>query len=127
MSELIVDTSVWIDFFSGKTLPELEQALKDGRVLLSPIVRAELLSGTMTTAKEKQLVDFLEDLNFHETTEAHWTAVGRARRLFREKGLRVSVPDAHVAQCALETNGLLYSFDTIFSKIAQIVPIRILK
>lgn len=127
MSGLIVDTSVWIEFFSGKTLPDLEQALLDGRVVLSPIVRAELLSGAMTVAKEKKLIDFLEDLDFHGTTEAHWTAVGRARRLFREKGLKVSIPDAHVAQCALETNGLLYSFDAIFPKIARVIPIRILK
>ena len=127
MSGLVVDTSVWIDFFSGRTFPELEQALKDGRVTLSPIVRAELLSGPMSPAREKQLIDFLDDLDYYPTTESHWTAVGRARRLYGENGLKVSIPDAHIAQCALETDGILYSFDRIFSRLTRIIPLRMIK
>ena len=44
MNEIIVDTSVWIDFFRGKEIPFLEEALKEGRVILSPVIVAELIS-----------------------------------------------------------------------------------
>ena len=127
MSGIVIDTSVWIDFFGGRDLPELESALKEGRVVLTPVVIAELMSGALSSSKEKQLIEILEGLEIHPTPRAHWLAVGRARRLFHEKGLKVSIPDAHIAQCALETNGLLYSFDRIFAKIAKIIPLRLLK
>ncbi|MEW6055793.1 MAG: PIN domain-containing protein, partial [Bdellovibrionota bacterium] len=44
MNVLVVDTSVWISYFAGKPLSDLDLALKEGRVHLSPVVLAELLS-----------------------------------------------------------------------------------
>jgi hypothetical protein len=36
----------------------------------------------------------------------------------------VSTPDAHVAQCALDVDGLLLTEDTIFGKIGCVAPLR---
>ncbi|TMA36584.1 MAG: PIN domain nuclease, partial [Deltaproteobacteria bacterium] len=48
---VVVDTSVWIDFFAGEPVPALEEALAQGLVVLAPIVAAELISGA-TREKE---------------------------------------------------------------------------
>lgn len=126
MSGLIVDTSVWIEFFSGRTLPELEGALEEGRVVLSPIVVAELTSGYLTPSKERALVGFLKELELYPTPWSHWLGVGKLRRSLLKKGVKVSVPDAHVAQCALDAEGTLYSFDKIFKKISEKTSLRLL-
>jgi hypothetical protein len=39
--------------------------------------------------------------------------------------LSVSTPDAHVAQCALDRDGLLLSHDAVFVRIAHLVPLRV--
>lgn len=55
----------------------------------------------------------------------HWIRVGELRRRCREKGLSVSTPDAHVAQCALDVDALLLTRDGIFSDIARHADLRL--
>jgi tRNA(fMet)-specific endonuclease VapC len=125
VSGVVVDTSAWIDYFAGKDIPLLDDALKQGMVVLPPIVAAELVSGAHRKKDREQLVEFLHHLPFHETPSAHWISVGELRRHCREKGLSVSTPDAHVAQCALECDALLLSQDDVFSKIARLTALRL--
>lgn len=126
MNVLLVDTSVWIDFFRGKTYPDLEMALKEGRVVLSPVVLAELMSGARNKREETQLRDFLLELPLHETSEEHWIQVGLLRHQLSKQGFETSIPDAHVAQCARDLEGYLLTRDQIFEKIASMAGIKLL-
>jgi predicted nucleic acid-binding protein len=47
----------------------------------------------------------------------------RARLL--RAGLSVSTPDAHVAQCAIDCDGMLWSRDEIFDSIAKHTELRL--
>ena len=38
MNGVVVDTSVWVDFLAGVSIPELEEALARGVVVLAPVV-----------------------------------------------------------------------------------------
>ena len=122
---LVVDTSVWIDFFGGKTFPLLEDALAIGTVVLPPIVVAELVSGARRPSDHDALVDLLADLEIHETPREHWVRVGELRRLLIEKGNVISTPDAHVAQCALDRDAPLLTGDRAFHRIARHAPLRL--
>lgn len=122
---LVVDTSAWIDFFGGETVPLLEDALAIGSVVLPPVVVAELVSGVQKGASRTALIDLLEDLPLHETPREHWIRVGELRRALSEKGLTVSTPDAHVAQCALDRDALLLSHDRVFPRIARHSSLRL--
>jgi predicted nucleic acid-binding protein len=122
---LVVDTSVWIDFFGGRSVPLLEDALALGSVVLPPLVVAELVSGVRRDADRAVLVDLLDDLPLHETPRDHWIRVGELRRALARKGLGVSTPDAHVAQCALDRDAPLLSRDRVFSRIARHAPLRL--
>jgi len=124
---LIVDTSVWIDFFGGRTIPLLEDALALGTVVLPPIVVAELVSGARKKSDRMALVDLLEDLPIHETPRDHWIRVGELRRRLMEKGNPISTPDAHVAQCALDRDAPFLSRDRAFSTIARHMPLRLVR
>ena len=125
MSGVVVDTSVWIDYFAGRDIPLLDDALKQGSVVLPPIVAAELVSGAHRKRDRERLIEFLEQLPLHEAPLAHWISVGELRRRCREKGLWVSAPDAHVAQCALDLDALLFALDDIFAKIARHTALRL--
>jgi predicted nucleic acid-binding protein len=125
VSGVIVDTSIWIDYLEGKGFPILDDALRQGSVLLSPVVLAELISGAHRPKERAALMDFLSDLALCEIGRAHWIRVGDLRRCCREKGLSVSTPDAHVAQCALDVDALLLSRDRIFLDIARQANLRL--
>lgn len=125
MKEIIVDTSVWIEALKGKNFPLLEEALKGGRVSLPPIVLSELLSGTKSEKEGKKLTKFLSYIPLHPVGRAHWKNVGLLRSFLSAKGFNTSIPDCHIAQCALECEGLLLSHDKIFKKIASLIQLNI--
>jgi predicted nucleic acid-binding protein len=125
VSAIVVDTSIWIDFFRGMALPALEGALKSGTAILSPVVAAELLSAPLSGRHRNDLKSFLEDLPIHPTPFGHWAEVGALRANLAKRGFTVSTPDAHVAQCALEMQGFLWTRDKIFTLIAEKVSIRL--
>ncbi|HEY4157537.1 MAG TPA: PIN domain-containing protein [Polyangiaceae bacterium] len=125
MSALFVDTSVWVEFFRGVPLPPLDDALRDGLVVLAPIVAAELLSAPLSKTERRSLASFLQDLPLHPTPVDHWLAVGALRAQLSKKGLSVSTPDAHIAACAIEARAALWSNDAIFRKVAGQSSLRL--
>ncbi len=137
MSVVVVDTSSWISYFAfegkgaGKGQKVLDEALQEGRVFLSPVVAAELMSGHLSKAKREQLADFLRDLPLCDAGLEHWLRVGLLRSRLARKGFTVSTPDAHVAQCVLDLGALdldayLLSEDKIFQRLARPCGLRVL-
>ena len=125
VSGVVVDTSVWIDFFAGLSTRSLEDALAQGSIVLPPLVVAELVSGARQQREREAIEYFIEKLPLHETPLAHWIRVGGLRQELRGKGLSVSTPDAHVAQCALDRDAVLLSRDAVFASIARLTPLRL--
>ena len=132
MNVVVVDTSSWISYFAvkgkeaGADLQTLDEALQEGRVYLSPVVAAELMSGYLTKAKQEELADFLRDLPLCDADVEHWLRVGKLRSRLARKGLSVSTPDAHVAQCAIDLDGYLLSKDKIFQRLVRPCGLRLL-
>ena len=89
------------------------------------IVAAELLSGRLDATDRAELQDMLSDLPAVGTDPEHWFRVGKLRAELRARGLSVSTPDAHVAQCAIDTGGVLLTEDRVFAKIAKVAPLRL--
>lgn len=125
VEEIVADTSVWIGALRGEVIPLLEEALKGGRVVLPPLVLAELLSGARTEKERTFLSNFLSYIPLHPVGRAHWKKTGLLRAKLLARGLTTSIPDCHIAQCSLETGGILLTRDKIFEKIARHVPLNV--
>lgn len=125
MSALVVDTSSWVSYFAGRGSNLIDEALGEARVVLPPIVAAELLSGTLRIRELEQLEDLLSHIPLCPADLTHWFRVGRLRASLRREGLTVSTPDAHVAQCALDCTGTLLTEDKVFWKLARVRPLRL--
>lgn len=125
VSAVVVDSSVWIELFRGGDFPTLEEGLAEGRVLVPPLVIAELVSGATSRGDARRVEDLVQELDLVETPRAHWVRVGELRRRLRGRGLSVSTPDSHVAQCALDVRGVLLSTDTVFRRIARLTELRL--
>lgn len=119
MSALVVDTSSWVSYFAGRGSPAVDEALAEGRVHLPAVVAAELLSGKLSASERSDLEDLLLDLPLCGTDHPHWFRVGALRAGLLPKGISLSTPDAHVAQCALDLNGVLLTEDRVFRLVAR--------
>ncbi len=133
MNVVVVDTSSWISYFvssegdgASRGQKALDEALQEGRVYLAPVVAAELMSGILSKAKRDELADFLRDLPLCEAGVEHWLRVGALRSRLARKGLSVSTPDAHVAQCAIDLGGYLLSEDKIFGRLVRPCGLKLL-
>lgn len=122
---VIVDSSVWIDYLLGHRIAELEEATIGPGVVLPPLVIAELLSGDTTIPQRQMIGELLQEYDLHQTPLEHWIRVGEIRRKMRRRGINVSIPDAHVAQCALDLDATLLTRDQIFTRIAEHTRLRL--
>jgi predicted nucleic acid-binding protein len=126
VSALVVDTSSWILYLNqGGRADWIDEAMVEARVHLPPIVAAELLSGKLKPREREALMRMLERLPRCSADFAHWARVGELRAGLRAKGLHVSTPDAHVAQCALDLDGALLTEDAVFAHIARHRPLKL--
>ena len=125
MSDVVADTSAWIDFFAGRAVPTLEDALAQRLVVLPPLVVAELISGARRPSDRAAITALVRDLPVHETPLEHWIRVGELRRGLSARGLSVSTPDAHVAQCALDREAMLLSRDRVFLRVARLTSLQL--
>jgi predicted nucleic acid-binding protein len=89
------------------------------------VVVAELVSGARRPRERAAIADLVRDLPVHESALDHWVRVGELRRRLADKGLAVSIPDAHVAQCVLDRDALLLARDAVFLRIANAMPLRV--
>lgn len=124
---VIIDSSVLIDFVAGRATPTMDDAVTQGTLVLPPLAVAEVLSGETTPEQRETVGNLLQDSPLHDTPLAHWMAVGELRRMLRARGINATIPDAHIAQCALDRGGTLLTRDEIFARIAEHTTLRILR
>jgi predicted nucleic acid-binding protein len=125
---ILVDTSVWIDFFSaspGRTGDELRRMVdEDEPVALTGVIVTEVLQGLRRDVQRMEhflsLWELLEPRGFSTYREA--SAISR---LARSKGISLKTIDTLIAAIALEHNASLFSEDKDFMRIARIIPLRL--
>ncbi len=122
---VIGDTSALVDYLYGRGSQAIEDAIREETLVLPPIVISELLSGSDAPLRRAAIAEVLKDLPMHAVGRPHWTDVGNMRNDLKRHGLTVTIPDAHVAQCALDLDAPLLSRDDIFRLIAERVPLRL--
>ena len=125
MAESVFDSSILIPAFAGEKIAPLEDAMQQGVGVLPPIVVAELITGARSLWVRTAIGELLQDATVHPTPLSHWIAVGELRRKLRRRGLAVSIPDAHVAQCALDRDAILLTRDAVFRRMARHIPLRV--
>ncbi len=120
---ILVDSSVWIDFFSsspGAAAKELRRMIDGAEpVALTGIVLTEILQGLTRDVERIErylsLWDMLEPNGFSTYREA-----AAIFRLARAKGVSLTTIDTLIAAIALEHRATVFTLDKDFSRIARI-------
>jgi predicted nucleic acid-binding protein len=121
---VVVDSSVLIQHLF-REVAAVQSAIDEGRLVLSPLVVAELLSGDLTLAQREIIGEILQDFPLHPTPLGHWIDLGNLRRMLRSQGINATIPDAHVAQCAIDLDAVLLTRDDVFLRIAAHTTLRL--
>ena len=129
---VMVDSSIWIDFFKGVSIPPvlaLFELMDDNRIIIPPIIAQEVLQGVT----EKKLVDIIESLFFgfkfisYDPYEAALGAADLYRKL-QLKGITVrSSNDALIAWICINFNLPVLHNDRDFDNMAKHTSLKIYK
>ncbi len=129
---MLVDTSVWIDFFNGhqsKQAELLANAIEQaGSIVVPGIVLTEILLGLNNDAEAARISNLLDAFDvLAEPARVDYVEAARIYRLCRAKGYTVrSTIDCLIAQLCLRDDLTLLTKDRDFKAIANFLPLQLL-
>ncbi len=126
---ILVDTSVWIDFFNGKELPHvatLERLIaQEAEIAICGVILTEVLQGIANDKEHKLTQTYLQALVMLEIKDALWLYAAEIYRNLRKKGLTVrKINDCIIAATALHYDCLLLHNDKDFTTIQLHYPLK---
>jgi predicted nucleic acid-binding protein len=129
---ILVDTSVWIDFFAGRDLQHvsrLEQLILDNEDLaLNGIILTEILQGISDDTTHRRVRRDLSPLIRLPLPETVFFLAADIYRKLRKKGITIrKTNDCIIAATALEHRCQLLHNDKDFVPIAKLFPLKIIK
>jgi len=128
---ILVDTSVWIDFFNGSVSEERDKLRKliiDHRLItITDIIITEILQGIREDKQYKLVKQTLTELNIlHATARKTYIHAADIYRTCREKGFTIrKTNDCIIAAVAIESSCQLLHKDKDFKSIAACVDLRL--
>lgn len=124
MRSVLADTSVWVEFLrrgrDGRAW-DLDGLLEHGEVVACGPVAAELVAGTVATARDR-LWDRLRGLPWVELDAEAWRQVGDAYAALRARGKQVPLTDCAIAIAAVRAAAPLWTFDEDFGRFEEVIP-----
>lgn len=129
---MLVDTSVWIDFFNGYQSRQAEllaSVIAEAAPIVIPgVVLTEILLGLDNDAEAERISTLLDAFDtVAEPTRADYIEAARIYRLCRAKGFTVrSTIDCLIAQLCLRDDFALLTKDRDFKAIADCVPLQLI-
>ena len=125
---VVVDTSVLVDFFRGKlseSVIQLKRCVSESAAAVTPIIRAEILSGAHDDREYVKLEQYLETLQLLQGPSDLWNLVAQARFRLARKRVQSQLLDLSIAITANHFNCQLLTVDKNFEEISREIPIRL--
>ncbi|MBI4057034.1 MAG: PIN domain-containing protein [Elusimicrobia bacterium] len=130
MSQILVDTSAWVEMFRKKDSPEVQKLgewMRAGLVCVSGLILAEILSGAKSPKEYIRLEDSFSAFYYLQDPPSLWQRVARYRFRLAKRGFQASIADLIVATTASYHRRHLFTLDHAFRDIAKVIPLKLLE
>ena len=119
--KVLVDTSVWIDYFCKKepAYGVVSELLQKERICSIGLILAELLQGAKSMKEVSVIKDFIHIFEFLPEMPQLWEQTGELSFHLRRKGKTVGLSDCFIAVMSKRYNTMLLTFDTDFIAIKE--------
>ena len=127
---VLVDTTVWIDFFADRKEPHVAMLQKlienEEDLSLCGVILAEVLQGIRSDADFTKTKEYIDDLIFLPMRQTTFLRAAEIYRSLRKKGITIRKPvDCMIASVAIEYDIPLLHNDRDFDHIAKHLKLRI--
>ncbi len=124
--EVLVDTSIWIDYFrSGDGSSELDALIDENIVVTNDIILAGLIP-SLKVKRQTKVIQLLQEIN-QIPLQINWQEIIEFQVKCLKSGANgVGISDLIIAQNAKSNNCTVYSLDKHFRLISQVIKIKLL-
>ncbi len=125
--QVLVDTSIWIDYFkAAQNSVELDFLIDENLIVTNDIILAELLPH-LTIKKESELISLLREIE-RLPIQTNWDEIIELQIQCLRNGINgIGIPDLIIAQNAKENCCQIYSLDKHFRLLSQVMDVQIYK
>ncbi|PTL35205.1 hypothetical protein CLG94_10905 [Candidatus Methylomirabilis limnetica] len=131
MSDVLVDTSVWLEFFRAKDSPyakALDQLLEEERVCTSDLIKAEIIPGARTPKQFRELKEYFDALPLATEPASLWEEIMEVQFRLKRAGVNgISIPDLMIAVVARANDKVIFTKDSDFRLIQRALPVELLE
>jgi predicted nucleic acid-binding protein len=129
---ILVDTSVWIDFFNGKStlqVEKLETFINEGENLcICGVILTEILQGIRDNNQHFKTKSYLEHLIFLPMNYSTFIKAAEIFRYLRKRGIAIRKPiDCMIAAVVIENKIPLLHTDRDFDNIERYEGFKTIK
>jgi predicted nucleic acid-binding protein len=129
---VVVDTSVWVDFFGGRDTPQvarLGEFLADSEdICTCGVILTEVLQGIREDSDYARTLSRFNAFLYLEMSRGTFVKAAQIYRSLRRRGLTVSKPvDCMIAAVAIEHGLALLHNDRDFGPIAEFCGLKVAK
>jgi predicted nucleic acid-binding protein len=123
---VLVDTSIWIDYFrSGNDSQKLDFLIDENLIVTNDLILAELVP-FLKVRNQRKIVALLYHLN-KLSLFIDWDQIIEFQHQFLKNGLNgIGIPDLIIAQNAKQNRCEIYSLDKHFVHIKDILDLQLL-
>ena len=123
---VIVDTSVWIEYFrGGNNFEKLDFLIDENLVVINDLILAELIP-FLRIRNQRKVIKLLNHINKLEI-HIEWDQLIEFQYKCLKNGLNgVGIPDLIIIQNAKQNHCEIYSLDNHFKLIKDIVKIKLI-
>ena len=122
---VLVDTSIWIDYFrGGENSVDMEFLIDENLIITNDIILAELIP-YLKIKKQTKVVNLLYEVT-KMPLDIHWEEIIEFQLKCLKSGANgVGIPDLIIAQNAKQNNCTIYSLDKHFRLLNKVLKIKL--
>ncbi len=123
--QILVDTSIWIDYFkSGVNSNDLDILIDENLVVTNDIILAELIP-LLKVKRQSKIIQLLSEIK-KLSLQIDWDEIIQLQVKCLKSGMNgVGIPDLLIAQNSKQHNSKIYSFDKHFRSLKRILGIKL--
>jgi predicted nucleic acid-binding protein len=122
---VLVDSSVWIDYFRGIEKPEVVDFLiEENLIVINDLILTELVPA-LHVRKQNRLIALLREVKRYPV-HIDWDDITRMQVTCMSNGLNgIGIPDLIVTQNAIQNDLHLLTSDKHFGSISEYIPLSL--
>jgi predicted nucleic acid-binding protein len=113
---VLIDSSVWIDYFrSGNQADELDHLIDSNLVVVNDLILTELIP-FLRLQNQKALIDIIHDVG-KLPMSIDWEQIQKFQFICLKNGINgIGIPDLIIVQNAIQTGSMIFSLDNHFKQ-----------